>query len=729
MNRRRTFLVGLAACLYLCAQPSLAAAEIIRVKSAATGAGTGAAWADAYPDLQPALLAANPGDELWVAAGVYRPGPPGDRNAAFYLKSGVALLGGFSGVETTSAQRNFGTNPTILTGDLIGDDGPEFAHMAENAYQVVVAVDVDDTAILDGFTVTGGRADGVSLGPTPLSRDQGSGVNIYDSTPQIRNCLFIGNWSINHGTINDHGSASVINCSFVDNYAVSHGAGLYVHHHSDTFVWNCLFSGNVTAGHGAGGYSASMHGSMWVGCIFEDNLAFNGGAFYSDASHAMLFGCQFAGNIAEIGGGGVYARFGEPMILGCYFQGNFAGLDIAAGGGGSGGSGGAGVWSEGGAAMIGNCIFTNNESSFGAGVYANDESAATIEDCLFDSNHAREGGGGYSINAPVTFRGCVFRNNTALDSYFSVGGGASTYFANVVTDNCIFENNTAELGGGGQYLEGSNPIVTNCTYVGNHAIGDTEGWGGGLLSSFDAHPEIYNCVFNGNTARTGGGLFLAQFSDSRVANCTVVGNTATGQSGLYGGGIQNIEFAESTLVNSIVRGNTPDQIGGEPFEIDHCNVAGGIAGTAITDADPLFRNGVGSDGISGTIDDDLRPRPGSPAIDAGRNDAAPSWLTMDRMGMQRRWNDPDVVDSGAGNAPIIDLGAYESRSSDGVAGDLNCDDVLSLEDLANFATSLVDPVGYSHDHPDCPAGLADVNADGMVDGADVAAFVIRVTEN
>lgn len=696
---------------------------VLRVKPEATGASTGATWIDAYPDLQPALLAASAGDELWVAAGAYKPGPPGDRHAAFRLKTGVAIYGGFAGGETERSERNVAANPTILSGDLAGDDGPDFANMSENAYQVVIAINVDDTAILDGFTITAGRSDGPSLGPTPLSRDQGSGANVYDAEPKFVNCTFTGNWAINHGTINDHGSSSVINCAFVDNYAVSHGAGLYIHHHSHTLAWNCLFRGNVTPGRGGGGYSASMHGSLWIDCVFEENRAYQGAGFYADASGATLIGCRFAENVAEIGGGGMFAHDGEPMILNCNFTDNIAGLDFKTGGSGSGGSGGAGLWTEGGQAMIAGCIFTGNQSSFGGGFYADESSSALIENCIFDDNHAREGGGGYSINAPVTFRGCEFRNNTALNSYFSVGGGASTYFANVVMDGCLFENNTAELGGGGQYLEGSNPIVMNCTYVGNRAIGDTEGWGGGLLSSFDAHPQIYNCVFNGNTARAGGGVFLTQFSFSTLSNCTIVANTATGQTGWFGGGIFNNEFAESELSNSIIRDNGPDEIGGVPIAIDHCNIEGGAIGDAITDADPLFHDVFGPDALRGTADDDLRPRPGSPGIDTGRNDALPVWLSVDRAGGPRFWNDPEMPDGGVGPGVRIDLGAFESRSNLGLPGDLDCDHVISLIDLDEFLSALLAPVAHSQAHPACPAGAADVNLDGLVNGADVHAWI------
>jgi hypothetical protein len=64
----------------------------IYVNQAATGSGDGSSWANAYPSLQAALLAAASGAELWVAQGTYAPTTPnGIRTATFQLKNGVAI--------------------------------------------------------------------------------------------------------------------------------------------------------------------------------------------------------------------------------------------------------------------------------------------------------------------------------------------------------------------------------------------------------------------------------------------------------------------------------------------------------------------------------------------------------------------------------------------------------------------------------------------------------------
>ncbi|MDX1911944.1 MAG: hypothetical protein SFV22_10685, partial [Saprospiraceae bacterium] len=70
------------------------------------GLQNGTSWADAFPDLQQALQVADEGDEIWVAAGVYKPSSANDRSVSFNLVSGARLYGGFNGTETNAQQRD-----------------------------------------------------------------------------------------------------------------------------------------------------------------------------------------------------------------------------------------------------------------------------------------------------------------------------------------------------------------------------------------------------------------------------------------------------------------------------------------------------------------------------------------------------------------------------------------------------------------------------------------------
>ncbi|MHC4090051.1 MAG: hypothetical protein ACYSVY_07185, partial [Planctomycetota bacterium] len=108
MSMLRTFrtLVGIVAGM-LAATASVSAQSTWYVDDDAPPGGDGLTWSTAHDDLQDALWAAGPGDEVWVAQGTYRPDEDdanpngtGDRTATFQLISSVAVYGGFDGTES-----------------------------------------------------------------------------------------------------------------------------------------------------------------------------------------------------------------------------------------------------------------------------------------------------------------------------------------------------------------------------------------------------------------------------------------------------------------------------------------------------------------------------------------------------------------------------------------------------------------------------------------------------
>lgn len=56
-------------------------------------------------------------------------------------------------------------------------------------------------------------------------------------------------------------------------------------------------------------------------------------------------------------------------------------------------------------------------------------------------------------------------------------------------------------------------------------------------------------------------------------------------------------------------------------------------------------------------------------------------------------------------------------------GDMNCDGVLNVNDVAPFALALVDANGFGSAYPDCAIAHADANNNAVIDGGDVQMFV------
>lgn len=58
-----------------------------------------------------------------------------------------------------------------------------------------------------------------------------------------------------------------------------------------------------------------------------------------------------------------------------------------------------------------------------------------------------------------------------------------------------------------------------------------------------------------------------------------------------------------------------------------------------------------------------------------------------------------------------------------IAGDLNCDGVISVSDIGPFVLLLTDPAGYAAQFPDCDPSRGDINNDGLVTVSDIGPFV------
>ena len=444
--------------------PGLEQVQRIYVKADAKPPYDGNSWDSAFNDLQDALKMAQPNTEIWVAAGVYKPDRgTGAREASFYLKNGVRLFGGFSGTETSIAHRDPNRNETILSGDLKGDDAPDFVNYDDNSYHVITSIYTEPNAVIDGFVVFGGNADG----PAEGEHRHGGGMYNANGRPTVMNCIFRYNSAIwlGGGMFNSYGGQmgqTLTDCSFIGNRVI----------------------GQAPSGGGGGGMSnlGSTRPTL-INCIFRANSSGDcGGGLHMQSDYTILINCTFINNSA-VSAGAVYVS---------------------------------------GTSSFNNCIFIGNSSkSYGGALYNGSKSTPTLYNCTFLNNSAKVHGGAISNEGSLTnLINCRFLGNSADNEW---GGTIHIYNSSVLLVNCLFSGNSAEQVGGGIASEhGSNATVANCTFNRNAAGRIASG----IFQDDKSSLTLINCILWGNTD-TANDIEVGQIQGGKIEakNCCIQGWT------------------------------------------------------------------------------------------------------------------------------------------------------------------------------------------------------------
>lgn len=306
----------------LLAQDNVQAA-IRYVRQTATGTGSGRSWTNASNDLQLMIDQSNSGDEIRVAGGNYKPTRPdtntaviipNSRRNAFVLKSGISVYGGYFGNGGFANLRAPDMYVTTLDGDLGTAN-----LIADNAYHVVIMPGISD-AILDGFTITNGNANGSANG-MPVN-----GIQVGDN----------GGAGI---VANRSTSLSIANCRI----AANNGTGLIVAFsgctgsvaHTDIESNVCQSDGPLLIGYAYLSASVMVQSNMkFSHCRIRGNTSQFGTVTVAGGSTTRFYNCAFTGNNVTLNYGpairnGVLSthgsdKYGVPAtsIVNCTFSGN-----------------------------------------------------------------------------------------------------------------------------------------------------------------------------------------------------------------------------------------------------------------------------------------------------------------------------------------------------------------------------------------------------------------------
>lgn len=305
-----------------------------------TGSAAGAGTINVGPgeSIQDAIDAAASGQEIVVAPGTYL------ESIDFGGKAVTVRSSGGAAVTTIDAQ---GTGRVV---QCTGGEGPG--------------------TVLEGFTITGGHADGAAF-----DDKHGAGIIIDAAGPTVRSCEFVGNDATTRGggmyCVN--GANPVISdCVFSLNTAY-YGGGIY-NNDSTLTLTGCTFSDNDAVSR-AGALYGNAGATTAFDCVFLRNNATTGGALYNSSSSPELTNCRFYGNgPAPLGGGAIFNIGGShPVLINCVLAGNFSDC-------------GGAIFNNSGAPLLINCSLVGNEAVYEGGALNTLFGAPVLRNCVVWGN-------------------------------------------------------------------------------------------------------------------------------------------------------------------------------------------------------------------------------------------------------------------------------------------------------------------------------------------------------
>ena len=247
----------------------------------------------------------------------------------------VQLYGGFdpsAGIETLEDTRilpdvNNLVQGSVLSGDFNGNDNTgNFDNHTENAHHVTIVAGEVGSALMDGFTVTGGYAAGRTSGPQVFGktvyRFYGGGMYIVSASPKLYNVLWYSNLGRGGGGVynsvaltTDASLPILDKVIFHQNRSHSGGGGIrnFV---GSLEIRQAIFTNNLagvpeditSTGPGGGIYSsgrgtslkvtnATFYGNGIIGVV--PNANYNGGAIHLDQTTTTLSNLIIWGNEVE----------------------------------------------------------------------------------------------------------------------------------------------------------------------------------------------------------------------------------------------------------------------------------------------------------------------------------------------------------------------------------------------------------------------------------------------
>ncbi|MEC9476511.1 MAG: right-handed parallel beta-helix repeat-containing protein [Planctomycetota bacterium] len=316
-----------------------------------------------FATIQSAIEAANPLDQIVVAAGTYT------ENLNFLGKS----------ISLTSID---GPEFTVI-------DGSAMTRGPEEGSSIVFTSGESPLAILEGFTIRGGSGKTITDSTGTFSR--GGGILISGSSPSILNCVIKNNQAQMGAGLHASNSLALNlhNLTFRSNDGLE-GAGAYLHNIDTTILNQCSFVLNSaqTAG---GALTLDLCSMAEISSsLFENNGALIGGALDSKQSSVQITDVSFRANEATLIGGAIAYYQSEVNMVATTLKENISGH-------------GAAIGIDGGTVSLSYCLIVDNFATSHGGGIASTLNATTLNlhHVTIANNQALQGSSGIFFPQPA----------------------------------------------------------------------------------------------------------------------------------------------------------------------------------------------------------------------------------------------------------------------------------------------------------------------------------------
>jgi parallel beta-helix repeat protein len=224
-----------------------------------------------YPTIQAGIDAANNGDTILVADGIYT--GAGDKNLTW------------NGDEKhLTVKSENGPENCIIDCE---NDGRGFCFNESGQ---------NNNDVIDGLTIRNGTG------------EYGGGIRCYYSSPTITNCIIRGNITndFGGGIYCAYSSATITNCTISENIAEAGGGGIFCLSSPSPIITNCTINNNTTSNYGGGIFCDYSPATIINSTISGNTASSLGGGIDFYNSSGSIINCTITENTAGDYGGGIF---------------------------------------------------------------------------------------------------------------------------------------------------------------------------------------------------------------------------------------------------------------------------------------------------------------------------------------------------------------------------------------------------------------------------------------